>query len=725
MKIMYDYKHSDNNQGGRFFSSSFFLQFLGRYLVILVFFLAPAYYSLAQSPPAFNYQAALRNASGVVLENENVTIFIELLQGTAQGSSVFNEIHNSTTNAFGLVNLHIGTQNTEGFSSIDWSQGPYFIRVSVNGLQLGTSPLLSVPYALYAESGGEPGPQGEPGPAGPQGPQGEPGQIGETGPQGEIGPQGPKGEPGMQGEPGPQGDQGPQGEQGIPGSEGPAGLQGEQGPQGEPGPQGDQGPQGVQGIPGTEGPAGPQGESGTIHWNDGSGNVTTNVNVGIGTNNPTSQLHVQGLGVGEGNVLFQGSFTFNPGDPPATGAGTRMMWYPDKSAFRAGTVSDAGSTYWDKNSIGIYSTAFGMNTKASGAFSFTWGSGAEASEGWATAWGTNTKASGFGSTAWGSSTEASSNHSTAWGSGSKATAWMATAFGANTIASGNMAMAWGDNTQASKYSSTAWGAYTEASGYVATAFGDGVIAPSAYEVAFGSYNTGYTPNSAFDWNNNDRLLVIGNGTSSTNRRDALMILKNGNMGIGGPASAQLDLIVHHSNTNRKIELTSTATDPIFQASEDLFGLLGRSNRRWWSAYVHTYYGVSTSIQSLSDQRYKRNIRSMDSSIGKLMELNPVNYDLIPEKLSASSEAAERFKDNDLINQMGFLAQDVQKIFPQLVKPLDDESDVLTLGYSGLIPVMVKGMQEQHEIIQHQQQTIEGQQQLIEALLRRVEALEAR
>ncbi|TVQ83364.1 MAG: tail fiber domain-containing protein, partial [Bacteroidetes bacterium] len=86
------------------------------------------------------------------------------------------------------------------------------------------------------------------------------------------------------------------------------------------------------------------------------------------------------------------------------------------------------------------------------------------------------------------------------------------------------------------------------------------------------------------------------------------------------------------------------------------------------------------------------------SISKLMELKPVNYDLIPEKLSSDSEAGTRFTDNDIINQMGFLAQDVQKIFPQLVKPLDEESDVLTLGYSGLIPVMIKGMQEQQEII---------------------------
>ena len=80
----------------------------------------------AQSPAAFNYQAILRSASGEIMENENVTVFIELLQGHADGSLVFNEAHSSTTNAFGLVNLHIGSQNTESFSAIDWSKGNRF-----------------------------------------------------------------------------------------------------------------------------------------------------------------------------------------------------------------------------------------------------------------------------------------------------------------------------------------------------------------------------------------------------------------------------------------------------------------------------------------------------------------------------------------------------------------------------------------------------------------------
>ena len=145
------------------------------YLFLFTILLPAFSKSFAQAPHGFNYQAVLRDSSGEVKQNENVNIAVELIQNTIDGPVVFNEIHTTQTNAFGLVNLHVGSENGEDFENVDWSAGPYFVRISVNGIAMGTSPLLSVPYALYAESGGEPGPQG---PTGPQGPQGEPGPQG-------------------------------------------------------------------------------------------------------------------------------------------------------------------------------------------------------------------------------------------------------------------------------------------------------------------------------------------------------------------------------------------------------------------------------------------------------------------------------------------------------------------------------------------------------------------
>ena len=177
------------------YKNNFSTIFLFLFILFFLFPLSPS----AQPPSLFNYQAVLRDDAGEIKANQDATIGIELLQGTAQGTSIFSESHMIQTNEFGLINLQVGAENPVDFAEVDWSDGPYFIRISVDGVEMGTSPLLSVPYALYAESGGEPGPQGEQGPEGPEGPQG---------PQGEQGPEGLEGPPGEQGEQGPEGPEG-------------------------------------------------------------------------------------------------------------------------------------------------------------------------------------------------------------------------------------------------------------------------------------------------------------------------------------------------------------------------------------------------------------------------------------------------------------------------------------------------------------------------------------
>lgn len=323
-------------------------------------------------------------------------------------------------------------------------------------------------------------------------------------------------------------------------------------------------------------------------------------NVGIGSNSPSALLHTYGISSGDGNVLFEGAFkTSGFGNPPAEGAGTRLMWYPDKASFRAGRVT---GTHWDAAQIGNYSFATGYNSRASGTYSSSWGFASEASGltstawgyqanaagsystswgfnasaegGTSTAWGSQTNAEGSRSTAWGrlsvasgthstvwgESTEATANRSTAWGNGASATgisstAWgdgttssndQATAWGQGTEASGNQSTAWGSNTDASGSQSTAWGNgsaasglrstafgwQAEASGQNATAFGANTTAPSYVETVIGRYNTTYTPNSETGWSSGDRLFVVGNGSSASNPSDALVVLKNGRVGIG-------------------------------------------------------------------------------------------------------------------------------------------------------------------------------------------------
>lgn len=171
---------------------------------------------------------------------------------------------------------------------------------------------------------------------------------------------------------------------------------------------------------------------------------------------------------------------------PSSGTGVKMVWNPRKAAFRAGITL---GTEWDNVNIGNFSTAFGASTTASG------------------------------------------ETSTAFGNFTSATGQISTAFGSNTTASGSR--------------STSFGAFSTALGNSSTAFGINNIARSFGETVIGIGATNYTPstNGATQFraaNASDRLFVIGNAIDTNNdgivqdseRSDAMVVLKNGNTGIG-------------------------------------------------------------------------------------------------------------------------------------------------------------------------------------------------
>ncbi len=105
----------------------------------------------AQNTDQINYQAVIRDANGSPKANTNVSIVLDIIQGSVSGTVVFNETHTTTTNGFGIVNLKIGSVNTTDFSTIDWANAPFFLKVSVDGAVMGTNQLLSVPFAIYAK----------------------------------------------------------------------------------------------------------------------------------------------------------------------------------------------------------------------------------------------------------------------------------------------------------------------------------------------------------------------------------------------------------------------------------------------------------------------------------------------------------------------------------------------------------------------------------------------
>jgi hypothetical protein len=122
----------------------------------------------AQVPQAFKYQGVARNSTGNVLSNQPLTVRLSFHDLTPTGTIVYQETHAVTTNSFGLFNVDAGQGSVTGgtFTAINWATGNKYLEQEVDFgtgfLNMGTSQLLSVPYALYAASG-NPGPAGSPG----------------------------------------------------------------------------------------------------------------------------------------------------------------------------------------------------------------------------------------------------------------------------------------------------------------------------------------------------------------------------------------------------------------------------------------------------------------------------------------------------------------------------------------------------------------------------------
>lgn len=116
---------------------------------------------MAQAPQKFNYQGVARTSAGEAMTSQNIGLRVTIKDGSPNGATDYQETHSVTTNDFGLYNVEIGDGNVEAgnMNNIDWSSGSKYIQVEIdpnggaNYTDLGTSQLLSVPYALYAGSG--------------------------------------------------------------------------------------------------------------------------------------------------------------------------------------------------------------------------------------------------------------------------------------------------------------------------------------------------------------------------------------------------------------------------------------------------------------------------------------------------------------------------------------------------------------------------------------------
>lgn len=622
---------------------------------IVLFFLGSI---LAQAPEGMNYQAVVRDNTGAIVPNRNVSLRLSILKGSPTGAVAYSEYQTDSTNTFGLISLVIGSGTQIGgntFSSINWGDSSYYLYVEIdenggfNFHGAGTSQLVSVPYALYAKTSGNGGggTTGATGPTGPTGNSGNPGNTGATGPTGTGG-----------GATGPTGPTGPSGATGSGGgSTGPTGATGANstvpGPTGPTGPSGSIGPTGSTGanstVPGPTGPTGPTGSGGGSGWNL-TGNVGTNpITNFIGTSD--AQDLVFKTNNTTGMVLRQnGSLYFYPAD---------NLFLGDSSG-----PSNSGSSNTGIGSYALYSNSTGSSNTALGN-SPLW---KNTSGSYNTAVGY--VANGYNTTGnWNAALgyEAFSTNTT----GSSNTAVGAFSLSSNVSGNGNTAVGYNSAQLSTGGNNAAFGTNALQN---STTYG-GNTAIGAYTLTTnttGGNNTGLGANADVSSNNLSYATAIGNGASV--------------------------------NSSYKVRIGSSSVTVIEGQVNWSYPSDGRFK---FNINENDVVGLDF-IRRLRPVEYNFDTKKFDEFLMKNM----------PDSVRSKRMAGQDYKESSSIRQSGFIAQEVEEAMKQsgydfngLHRPLN-ENDNYSLSLGQFVVPLVKAVQEQ----QRQIEELQKQNQILFQLL---------
>lgn len=140
--------------------------------------------------------------------------------------------------------------------------------------------------------------------------------------------------------------------------------------------------------------------------------------------------------------------------------------------------------------------------------------------------------------------------------------------------------------------------------------------------------------------------------------------------------------------------------------------------------------VSGLIFNPSDRRIKSNIQKINQALDKILLLQPYSYeknlnliDQTPKNVILKKEQLEAInQETDPIVEFGLIAQELELIFPELVKTTqtaiknDDSSPLKSVNYMGLIPILIKGMQEQQAQIEELKQENAAMKEKMDTIL---------
>jgi hypothetical protein len=140
-------------------------------------------------------------------------------------------------------------------------------------------------------------------------------------------------------------------------------------------------------------------------------------------------------------------------------------------------------------------------------------------------------------------------------------------------------------------------------------------------------------------------------------------------------------------------------------AEPNFGGLGSADNFLHAGYIHHLYSAVYDTWP-SDRRAKENIKGIDNALGTIKLLNPVKYNIKASFYEKLSEEAKREFRKTSMNRLGFIAQEVQEILPELVhtEPITGMMGISTMD---IVPILVKAIKEQQYQIEVLQKRIEN------------------
>jgi hypothetical protein len=400
-------------------------------------------------------------------------------------------------------------------------------------------------------------------------------------------------------------------------------------------------------------------------------------------------------------------------DAFAIGSGTEAS---GQGSFAIGFIGRDSANVVTSNTLAQspWAVAIGMGAQAKAQGAFAIGTQTQATGSYSLALGYKTTASGYYATAMGYKTTAAYS-ATAMGYQTSASGMHSTALGYLTSTTGVSSLATGSQTKAIQPSSASFGKYTKADGSAAVAMGQNTTAKSVATLVIGRYNdtTVYNSSSYRTWYPADPLFICGNGSADNSRSNAFTIYKSGLADVSGtlrvtnsttPTSgAGVELLYSSGigylyaydrtgSTYKPLSIYSGLVRPITDNSYTL----GSSSYRWTAVYA-----INGTIQT-SDQRMKENITPLSEGLETILNLNPVSFNWKNQ--------------TDKGKHIGLIAQEVQVLIPEVVDTGDDPDKTLGINYAGMVPVLVKAIQEQNQQIKSQQRQIDELRILVNKLL---------